>query len=1738
MSFYDLPFFSSNNVSTKTPTQEKPIKITQNGTIEVFPDAGYALSKVVVDTSVIDDRLSDMIQGNGDIPYDAITGDYIRPYAFAYMGQIDQPIELAIPDTVTSISEYAFSHSGISSVTIPDTVEYIGEYAFESTPITSIKFPTELNELNQGICSYCQSLTSVELPPHVTSLPSDIFYNCSAIETIELPENLTTIDSSAFASSGISSIKIPEGVTRIDSNAFGGCDNLKELSLPSNLSYIGSNAFSYSALERIVIPDSVSNIFYGTFYSCENLAEVTLPKNLKTIEGDAFYNNTSLNNIIIPEGVTDINYNAFYECTNLTDVVIPESVNYIDYSAFSECPNLTIHSFEGSYADTYASDCGISVSHLTVSSISLGSLPNRTTYPIDGTLNTKGLSLTIITDEGYTIPVTTGYTVGEYDFSTEGTKTITITYKDRELSFEVYVDPTLIIYPESDHPYNSYTESWTYTHKTDANYLAVTFSSETYTEDGCDYIELYDAYGSFVDSYSGSELAGKTVYIPGNSFLIQISSDGSVEEYGFSITNIEAIDEIPREVTYICISTQPDKVKYNLGEEIDLTGLSLYVQYNDNTSEQVYEGYTVSGYDSSITGYQYITISYGNYSVSLQIKVIDPNVPQLPESDHPYLDNTDETWYYTHPTEAEYLAITFSSNTYTEQNYDFIKIYLADNTLFREYSGSKLSGRTVTIPGSSFSIQLTSDGSSNHYGFEITNIEAVDEMPPVTCEELYISRYPNKTVYLIGEEFELTGLEIRATMSDGTYEYITEGYTIADTDYDSSNAGNYTVQIYYKDRTTNISISVEEPYQNFTIEDGALTGYSGNTSEVVIPDGVVTITSQAFDYYDNSITSIVIPDSVSNIDDYAFYSCQNLTSISFGANSNNIKNVTSHCDNLSYIRVSDDNTAYTDINGVLFNKDGTILMQYPTGRTDTDYVMPEGVIKIQDSAFDSSKVINVTIQDGLVEIGPRAFAYCYPLTSVNIPQSVESIGEFAFGHSNVNNIVIPDKVTELAGYVFMQCYGLTDIYIGDRVSKIDSETFRWCDNITNIKVSESNEYYKDVDGILFTKDGSTLVKYTGGKDITSYTVPTGVTAIADLAFDRSRKLTEVIIPEGVIEIGHSVFSDCTSLETVVIPEGVLELKQSLFSGCSSLINVSLPSTLINIESNVFPYEFKHNLIAENGLYYIDNYLVGYDFNYSESYVIKDGTTLIAGGAFESCSQPITSLPDTLITISDEAFKNAYGITEVVIPDSVTSIGKRAFYWCKQLTSVTLGSGLTTIPDEAFCADTALTKVNIPTNITYIADDAFGGCENIINIDVSEDNKSYKDIDGVLFTKDGTKLIKYTTGSAASTYEVPDGVIVINSGAFSGAEFTSITIPNSVLDIGSYTFSGCTKLTEVKLPYGLTCLNEGTFSGCDKLTELIIPESVTTLEYSFSGAGLTGLIIPQSVTQIKGYPLLGDCEDLATLTIPSTVEIEDKLFYSTPSALESIIIVGDTLPLYEASCVIPNDFMDYNAIIYIKTVSDSVDLGNLVEQYKAHPYWIAYADRIKPSTAYEVVELSVTSLPNKTLYAVNERIYTDGLILSAVDATGGQTEVLNGYKVENYDFSSEGTKIVTVSYHNAITQFEVEVSSEVMAWPESEHPYENNKSYDWIYTHYTDANYLAITFSTKSYAGYYSDAIKVYDKDNNLCASCDGWNNYYGIAGKTFYIPGNLFSITLTSDSDSPAYGFSFTNIEAVDEIPY
>ena len=404
-------------------------------------------------------------------------------------------------------------------------------------------------------------------------------------------------------------------------------------------------------------------------------------------------------------------------------------------------------------------------------------------------------------------------------------------------------------------------------------------------------------------------------------------------------------------------------------------------------------------------------------------------------------------------------------------------------------------------------------------------------------------------------------------------------------------------------------------YEYYVYDDGVyITGYRGNKTRLVIPSviegkPVRWIGEQAFSNQ-TAIESVRLPSETEVIFSYAFSGCSGLKEVFLN-------------DGLAYIS--------------------------------------QGVFQ------DCASLRQISLPASLEEIANNIFLGCTSLEAITMAEGNARYASLdgALLSSDLQCLyicpggktgayAIPEGVTGIYYDAFFACRSLTSIILPVSLSFLDSPAYPFvnCTGLTEFSVAPGNPELASLDGVLFTKDGSTLIRYPGGK-AGSYAIPAGVTSLYDAAFLNCQRLTDVTIPESVMGISTGAFVDCPSLTCFTVAQ------------------------------------------ANSWYASVDGVLFS-----------KDRKTLVA---FPTGRSGVYDVPDGTAAIGEEAFECCEGLQEVTLPESLTAIGSWAFMGCIDLRNVTIPSGVTILDYYIFSGCTGLEYAVIPAGVTEIRYMAFGEC---------------------------------------------------------------------------------------------------------------------------------------------------------------------------------------------------------------------------------------------------------------------------------------------------------------------------------------------------------------------------------------------------------------------------------------------
>ncbi len=1342
------------------------------------------------------------ITGSGAMVGEGFEGDE-APWLIEYTNSIEK---IDIEDGVTSIGDSAFwGCDNLTSVTIPKSVTEIGNNAFygctnillfvDENNINVRDYATDNNinyvvdgsgelekltfTLNDDSKSYsvtdCDESISgaLKIPATysgkpVTEIGNYAFGWCSSLTSVTIPDSVTTIGNFAFRDCiELTSVTIGDNVEEIGEYAFSYCEKLTSVTIPDSVTAIGEYAFSYcEKLTSVTIPDRVTTISESVFASCISLTSVTIGKGVTTIAEDAFRGCISLTTITvddanknyssvddvlfnkekteliyyplgkdatsytIPDGVKSIGDIAFYGCTSLESVTIPDSVTTIGERVFAACRSLTSVTIPDSVT-TIGESAFYGCSELTSVKIGNG-VTEIDDYAFDGcnklsTVNvpcswnenpkytTFANSVTVdIPKHNYELGVCTA--CGEDCAHTGGTATCTTL---------AVCSVCGVSYGEfGDHTYENGKGKCTVANCDNA------CAHETITDGVC------VACGG---KHCGNTENDKVVWFcdatddaPGDEndetlSILTITGTGDLAGYTIGEAPWEAYREsirgidIKDGVTSIGIGTFCGCVSLTsviIPGSVKIIGVNAFSGCESLSNVRISDGVISIGDDvfKECIALKEITIPESvetigehafNSCTMLMTITIPQNVRVIGEG------------AFCNCTRLTEINVDEGNTTYSSE----------DGVLFNE-------GKTELIccpAGKVGDYEVPSGVTSiSNYAFSSRG-EIFTVTIPVSVTTIGDYAFAgSQNVNLIVEP----GSKAHEFAITNNIPYTFKGYNEAET----AQIEKLTFTEIHNDNNEVIAYSV-------TARDTSISGalkipatYNGKP--------VTEIGNNAFSSC-MSLLSVTIPESVTAIGSYAFDGCAILASIS----------------------VDDANTKYSSEDGVLFNKDKTELICYPTGQNAKSYTIPDSVTTIGEDAFrNCTELTSVTIGESVTTIGESAFYGCSQLASITIPESVTTIGEYAFyGCTALETVTIPGIETTIGDNAFSDCPKVT-LLVEENSNAYDYALGNNIEYITYVggsgelgkltfSINEDGESYSVTDCDKSISGALTIPNEFNGKSVTK---------IGNNAFSNCKSLTSVVIPDSVVSLGEMSFYDCGRLETVTLSSNITEIPKEAFACCKSLKTLPITENITSIGECAFNDSGEHGSVSLSGV------IIGTDAFRScgiteltlENCELN-GENIFANNTIDKLTLLETKIPDKMF------YGDSY-IKTLVAEDSV--LGSESFKSCHTLKSVTVFGG--EINAQAFLACSSLETVTID-NIDSVGEFAFNNCTALKTVEVNAAEIS---------------AYAFSMCTSLENVKLSDGVEVIRDAVFEGCDsLAELELPETVTEISDGAFAGCSNL---------------------------------------------------------------------------------------------------------------------------------------------------------------------------------------------------------------------------------------------------------------------------------------------------------------------------------------------------------
>lgn len=1313
-----------------------------------------------------------------------------------------------IPSTVTEIHDYAFTYcKALTSLTFAATATdlTIGSYAFSYTQISGLTLPEGLKVINSSAFTSASKLASLVIPASVTEIKSMAFYNCGSLTSLTFApgSQLESIGSNAFYMSGLNTIKFPQSLKEIGDYAFQKSKNLVSVEFEGSdteegvsLRKIGSRVFSdctalasfsfpycgkdaAGVYNKITLGSSASSVHI--FEGCKNLSYIYLSEaitsisnlfvkcsGLKTVavaQGSENFKVSDTQPIIlnvngtaiqflfgrmdgvfeIPEGVTEIGTYAFSGQADITKVIIPKSMKTINANAFYNCTGLEEVQFaNGCVVDTLgeAAFKGCSSLKKIVLPNGITSLPKQAfagcssleSVTLPEGLTTIGVEAFIWTASLKSIKLPSSLkTIDNYGFAMSGLETLVLPEGLTKLgtyTFEYSASLTEVTLPSTITSWGNQTFT-NCTALTTVNFAPNSTTIGQYLFIGCTSLESITLPKGLTSlgAYVFQKCTGlKSIEIPESVQYIGASKSATASAYTFDgCTSLET-------VTF-------------LGDQVEIIGTYAF---RDCTSLKEFAFSssltTIAGYAFQNSGLENVVIpstvtTLGNYVFANCGSLVSVNIGGGSES------RLTSFGTYMFSGCPELTDAVFADDITTLGNYTFVNCgKLVNVTLpanlttlgtnaFQNCTGLK----KITLPALLVKIGGTSYSTGGYTFDGCTSLEEVEILGKATYIGAYVFRnctslknitLPSTCTSIGGYAFQNSGLE-----SIDLSKVTLLGSNVCQNCADLKNAtlpDIVTLPNYTFSGCTSLT-SVVIPAKTTRIGTSTTTGYTfdGCTSlkEVKILGNLIGIGLATFRNC-TSLTSLDVPATLQEIGGYAFMG-SGITNFNIPAKVTKIGYAPFNvCPNLASLTIDGANTAFMVYENMAII-DTAKMQIVSVFNCQGDYELPEG-IDILGYALNGLTVGTLTLPDSMTTL-PSYALYGLNADKVVFGSGLASIPSYVLKDSNVKTVVFNAEEVTILNNAFENST-ITTIENSENIVSIGTTAFKNCKNLKTIEFSNK---LLEIKANSFEESGLTSIDIPGSVEwLGTYSATNATTS-------------------------GSVFKNCLDLTSVTLNEGLKVICNYAFQG-SGIKSITVPNSV----------EIMGSYICQNALTL-------------ESVIIN--TPKLGAYAFDGCAALTTvQLAGNTTAVSNYMFKGCTSLVSIQLPDTITEIGQHAFENCTSMTQITLPTELKTIQTSAF-QNTGLTSVKIPSKVTNIFGSAFENCANLVSVELNEGLE--------------------TLGVVGSTGSNPTGKVFKDC-----VNLEFITLPKSLISIGSNTFENCTKIKSIVIYDDCIIVGAHAFSG--------------------------------------------------------------------------------------------------------------------------------------------------------------------------------------------------------------------------------------------------------------------------------------------------------------------------------------
>ena len=971
------------------------------------------------------------------------------------------------------VNGYTWSYSvrnGEATIVSPSGKS--GECAISPKPTGDVTIPSTLGgakvtSIGNSAFAYCREMKSVMIPNSVTNIGFWAFYQCRRLPSVIIPEGVISIQELAFEDCwhGLTSVTIPSTVTNIGWCAFAGnggkltafdvsLANPKYASVKGILCSKDGKTVIAGVNGDVKIPEGVTSIGNGAFRKYSGLISVEIPASVKNIGKEAFSNCMKLESVTMRGGKPDSGDKVFTKCDKLKSIHVP--ANAKSWAGMKEWQRIPLV-FDGEpmsqeelareAADSIASKSGAGLVH-------------RWSFGKDlvddiGNVEAKRIGKSVIVSDGQCVCEKGGLDLGNVLQKAGTPFTVEMWYQETKREYGGRVFSASVPGVEVSWATGEENEGFFYVLKNKTEWFQPARGTPEMQ------FGLKHWYYLAI-TYDGANVTG---------YKCDLEGDRQVRSYSVAVDNVEGERELKLGST--CWSEAPGI--YAKFDEVRIWSVCKSKEDIDSTIKAgpdrvVKPMVSVGNSEKSQSG---VSLLRGRQNPRQGNTLLGRRLQRRQEAQKKIHQEIVDgyTWSFrANNGEAEVVAAGGKENRALSPSQKGsvvipatlggLKVTSIGHDAFKECTELE----SVTIPEGVVSI-----GERAFWGCKLTSLNLPEGLKVIggnafrACSGLTEVRIPASVESIGGGVFtDCTGLK-RINVAADNQRYVSVDCLLLTKDR--------TVLMMCPGGVTSVTI----PEGVASIGETACEGCCGLTSvtfpssvkqigswafknckglkSVSIPSNVKTVGWWAFQGCDG-LTSVTLAEGVTRIEQGAFYECRNLASVNLPQGLESIagnafmlcqhlapmtipSSVTNiggaafaYCGQMRHIDVADENRSFTSIDGVVYTKDRTELVAFPSGKTSV--TIPESVTIIRDGSFTSGS-----------------------LTSVTIPPTVRTIGAWAFSGSGLTSVTLPPELTCIDVATFWGCHNLTSVTIPEGMTEIKNNAFRWCGKLTTITLPKS-----------------------------------------------------------------------------------------------------------------------------------------------------------------------------------------------------------------------------------------------------------------------------------------------------------------------------------------------------------------------------------------------------------------------------------------------------------------------------------------------------------------------------------------------------------------------------------------------------------------------------------------------------------------------------------------------------------